>query len=116
MRSLPPSGMASRALTVRFNMTCSIWLGSAFTCNREVSSSNFNATSSPMRRGSIFSMSETKELRFQGAPLGDVLGKNLDVSDCASLVLYRTAAASHDDGRAVFALPFQFKVFEAVLL
>ncbi len=29
MVSLPPSGMASRALTTRFMSTCSIWPGSA---------------------------------------------------------------------------------------
>ena len=30
--SVPPSGMASRALTARFRMTCSTWTGSARTC------------------------------------------------------------------------------------
>ena len=34
MVSVPPSGIASRALTARFSSTCSIWPGSAFTLPR----------------------------------------------------------------------------------
>ena len=69
MVSLPPRGMASRALTARFMMTCSIWPGSAFTRPSAESNTVESSTSSPIRRRNIFSMPRTTSLRLQHARL-----------------------------------------------
>ena len=48
--SAPPSGIASRALTARFTITCSICARSASTCaSRSASSTRDSSTSSPMQ-------------------------------------------------------------------
>ncbi len=57
--SWPPFGMASRALTARFRITCSICPGSAFTAASLGSGKNSNSMCSPMRRGSILPISTT---------------------------------------------------------
>ncbi len=56
------------------------------------------------------------ELPFQGAPFRDVLGKDLDISDRARLIFYRTTAASHGEKSAIFALPLDFNVLETLLM
>ncbi len=56
MVRFPPFGMASRALTARFMMTCSICPGSAFTCASAGSRTVRNFMSSPIRRCNIFSI------------------------------------------------------------
>src|SRR5260370_20787620 len=56
------------------------------------------------------------ELAFQSAPLGHVLGKNLDISDRARLILYRATTASHGDGCAIFAFPLHFEILETFLM
>src|SRR5258708_25666713 len=56
------------------------------------------------------------ELPFQGAPLCRVLGKNLDISDCASLILYGTTAAPYSNESTIFSLPLHFNVFETFLM
>jgi hypothetical protein len=55
--SVPPAVIASRALTTRFMITCSIWV--APTCTRPGSelSRMTSRMSSPIRRSSIFCMS-----------------------------------------------------------
>ena len=50
MVSVPPSGIASWALTARFRITCSIWLGSAFTCPSASSKRKASSTCSPISR------------------------------------------------------------------
>src|SRR5438874_1165451 len=51
--SLPPCGIASRALTARLTMTCSSWPGSAVTCPRVGSSTVASSTSSPFSRQQV---------------------------------------------------------------
>ena len=63
MVSLPPPGIASRALTARLRITCSIWPGSALIVPRLEASAVRSSTSSPINRRSIFSRSETTVLR-----------------------------------------------------
>ena len=54
--SRPPWGIASRELTTRLTMTCSIWPGSAFTRPRSAAGTTASSTSSPMSRLSMGSM------------------------------------------------------------
>lgn len=51
--SVPPFGMASRALTARLTTTCSSWLASAMTGDGTGEGSTVNRTVSPIRRSSI---------------------------------------------------------------
>src|SRR5581483_2217807 len=51
MMSLPPSGIASRALTARFMMICSIWLASARILPRSSSHFIIGEMTAPIRRG-----------------------------------------------------------------
>ena len=59
----PPRGIASRALTIRFRRTCSIWLSSAWMQARPGASLTWSSTSSPRSPRSIFSSSEILALR-----------------------------------------------------
>ena len=61
--SFPPSGIASRAFTARFMITCSIWPGSALTGLTWGPGKKENSMCSPIRRGSIFPMSEMTTFR-----------------------------------------------------
>ena len=58
-RACRRSGMASRALTARFKITCSICPGSAFTEASFGSGKNEYSMCSPIRRGSILPISAT---------------------------------------------------------
>ena len=64
MVSVPPSGMASRALTPRLAMTCSIWPGSAITKPSAGSRSSPREIRSPTTRRSMPPISCTMVLRF----------------------------------------------------
>src|SRR4051794_25974201 len=58
----PPRGIASRALTARFRITCPIWPRSARTRPADGSSAVSSSTSSPIRRASIRSVPATTSL------------------------------------------------------
>src|SRR5437879_4518637 len=53
MVSLPPVGIASRALTARLTITCSSFPGPALTCPRPGAGTDWSSTPSPTRRRSI---------------------------------------------------------------
>ena len=63
MVSVPPSGMASRALTARFISTCSSWPRSALTCHRSASAWALQRMCSPSTRPIIRSKSRTTSPR-----------------------------------------------------
>src|SRR6266566_2936211 len=63
MVSLPPCVIASRALTARLMMICSIWPGSALTTPRSGARNVVSRTSSPIRRLSSFSVPATVVFR-----------------------------------------------------
>ena len=63
MVSRPPSGMASRALTTRFMITCSSWLGSAFTLPRSGRGTKTSCIVSPSSRWSMACIPSTMPLR-----------------------------------------------------
>ena len=56
MISFPPPGMASRAFTTMFMITCSIWPGSVRVVAGSAASTVISSMSSPISRESIFSM------------------------------------------------------------
>src|SRR5207248_96101 len=62
---LPPLVMAWRAFTARFIMTCSNWLGSAFTLPSLGSSLNSRWMSSPRSRATKFCMLFTTVFKFR---------------------------------------------------
>ena len=71
--SLPPSGIASRALTARFTITCSNWLTSAFTGQTSRPCFSSRATRSPSSRlsrsvSSDNAFPDVHHLRAQGLP------------------------------------------------
>ena len=63
MVSLPPRGMASRAFTARFMMTCSICPGSTLIDASPAAATAMSSTSSPIRIRSIFSIPPQMSLR-----------------------------------------------------
>src|SRR5579883_1012955 len=63
MVSLPPLGMASRALAARFMTSCSTCTGSSFTLPRSGSIWMASSTSSPTTRASIFDTSRSTLFR-----------------------------------------------------
>src|SRR6266545_2887541 len=67
MVSLPPWGMASRAFSARFTITCSIWPRSARTAPRSGAGAVTRSTSSPINRRSNRSMSVTTRFRSRTA-------------------------------------------------
>ncbi len=66
IESRPPVGIASRALTARLTITCSIWPGSARTVPRSGSGRKSMATSSPRSRSSRGVTSATTAFRSRG--------------------------------------------------
>ena len=79
-------GIASRAFTARFITTCSIWLRSAFTVPRSDLRSISSVRSSPIKRGNIFCMSETRA--FKSRTMGVRICWRLNARSC----LVRAAA------------------------
>ena len=66
MVTVPPSGMASRALTARLSSASSIWLASASAAGRSVGRSNSIWTVGPIERRSRSPMPVTSDARSTG--------------------------------------------------
>src|SRR3989442_1262730 len=98
MVSRPPFGIASRALTARLMMICSIWPGSALTTPRSGARNVVSRTSSPIRRLSSFSVPAT--VVFRSRALGWSTCWRLNASSWR----VRAAAHGHDAGGPVLPL------------
>src|SRR6266478_5569697 len=85
----PPSGSASRALTTRFAMTCSIWPGSAFTRPSPEPARKTSSISSPINRWSMVVMPDTTVLRSR--TLGASICFRLKASSCFVSAAARSA-------------------------
>ena len=73
MISLPPCGIASRALTARLTRTCSIWPGSASTGGRSAARSVISSTCSPRVRISSCSTLSDHVVEVEHARLDHLL-------------------------------------------
>ena len=73
MVSVPPSGMASRALTARFMRTCSIWPGSALTGPAPAPSAVTSSTSSPIAGAASSPCPRTTAFRSSTSGCEDLL-------------------------------------------
>ena len=76
--SVPPSGIASRALTARFSTTCSICPGSIRTGGRPGCSRETNVTCSPISRRSMRAAASTTS--FRSTSLGCTMALRLKAS------------------------------------
>jgi hypothetical protein len=87
----PPSGIASRALTTRFMMTCSTWPRSISVWALGWSRSMTSLTSSPISRCSMRAMPVTSSYRSHGS--GDSTCLRLKARSCRVRPSTRRAAA-----------------------
>ena len=90
MVTVPPSGIASRAFTTRFMITCSIWPGSALTVPRSGAATVTIRTSSPISRRSMRSRPATRALRSISRGCSACL--RLKESSCRVIEAARSAA------------------------
>ena len=80
IRSVPPDGIASRALTARFMMTCSIWPGSALMRRTRSPRAGIKVMSSPITRPSMVCMPPTRV--FRSRTCGSRICWRLKASSC----------------------------------
>ena len=87
---LPPVGMASRALTIRFMITCSIWPASPRVEPSAPASRVVSSMSSPISRCSICSSPAITALRL--STVGWMIWRRLNASSWLVSVAARSAA------------------------
>ena len=80
MCSVPPRGIASRALTARFITTCPIWAASLRNFFKSLANVNSNRISGPIKRRTRSCMFET--VTFKSTVCVTVVCRRLNASSC----------------------------------